>query len=429
MPFRKLIASLLGSALWLGSVNLPTDAHAQSALPTPDQLDQLLAPIALYPDQLVAQICTASTDPQQILDADNWLHQNQGLTGQARQDAAQQQGFDPAFLALVNFPQLLDTMAQNIDSYAAIGQAFAANQGMVMDSVQRLRQQAYASGALESNQYQTVNVQTQGASQIVVIQPATPQVVYVPQYNPQVVYAQPSTAAVVTASVLSFGAGIALGAWISNNSSPWGWGGWGWNWGHRTVIVHNNNWVVNNNRYRPRYPSYHYRPPTYNRPVYARPPNNWHDRPYYRPPHAGGRPPTTGPGYPPPNRPNPGGRPPATGPGNNRPPASGGGYPGAGPGNRQPGNQPPNQRPPVNAQRPTPQPAPRPTPQPKPGSRPAPQYKPNPNAGYGKGPGNSGGRSSAFGGGNNAAADRAAINRGKASVTSQQGQKGGGNRK
>jgi Protein of unknown function (DUF3300) len=162
MPLRKLIASLLVSAICLCSVNLPTEAQAQSALPTPDQLDQLLAPIALYPDQLVAQICTASTDPQQILDADNWLHQNQGLTGQARSDAAQQQGFDPAFIALVNFPQVLDMMAQNIDSYAAIGQAFAANQGMVMDSVQRLRQQAYAAGAIESNQYQTVSVQPQG---------------------------------------------------------------------------------------------------------------------------------------------------------------------------------------------------------------------------------------------------------------------------
>jgi len=414
MPFRQVIASLLISALWLWSVNLPTDAHGQSALPTPDQLDQLLAPIALYPDQLVAQICTASTDPQQILDADNWLHQNQGLSGQARTDAAQQQGFDPAFIALVNFPQVLDMMAQNIDSYAAIGQAFSANQGMVMDSVQRLRQQAYASGAIESNQYQTVTVQPQGATQVVVIQPANPQVVYVPQYNPQVVYAQPSTAAVVTASLLTFGAGIALGAWISNNSYPWGWGGWGWNWGHRTVIVHNNYWVVNNNRYRPRYPSYHYRPPMYNRPVYARPPNNWHDRPYYRPPQASGRPPT-GPGYRPPNPPNAGGRPPTTGPGNNRPP----------------GNPPPSQKPPVNAGRPAPQPAPRPMPQPKPVSRPSPQYKPNPNAGYGKGSASSysGGRTSAFGGGNNAAADRAAINRGKASVASEQRQKGGGNRK
>jgi len=415
MRFQKLIAStLIGALCFWGAILPASEAHAQGALPTPDQLDQLLAPVALYPDALLAQICAASTDPQQILDADNWLHQNSGLSGQARTDAAQAQGFDPAFIALVNFPQVLDMMAQNIDSYAAIGQAFAANQGMVMDSVQRLRQQAYASGALESNQYQTVNVQNQGSTQVVVIQPASPQVVYVPQYNPQVIYQPPSTAAVVTASLLSFGAGIALGAWISNNSYPWGWGGWGWNWGHRTVIVHHNVWLVNN-RYHPRYPSYHYRPPVYNRPVYARPPNNWHDRPNYRPPNYGGnpsnRPPTN-------NRPTPlPANRPAPQPTYQRPPNNAGNPP------RQPAQRPATQ--PIA--RPTPQPTTRPVPQPT--QRPAPQFKPNPNAGYSKGPSNasSGGRTSAFGGGNNPSADRAAINRGKASVASQQ--KGGGHRK
>jgi Protein of unknown function (DUF3300) len=417
---QKLIASLLIVAIWgcdLG-VSLRGAEAQQYGLPAPDQLDQLLAPIALYPDQLVAQICAASTDPQQIIDADNWLHQNSGLTGQARSDAAQSQGFDPAFIALVNFPQILDMMAQNIDSYAAIGQAFSANQGTVMDSVQRLRQEAYASGALQTNQYQTVTVQPQGTTQYVIIQPANPQVVYVPQYSPQVVYAPPSTAAVVTTSLLTFGAGIALGMWISNNSYPWGWGGWGWNWGHRTVIVHNNVWVVNN-RYRPRYPSYHYRPPVYNRPIYARPPNNWHDRPYYRP---GGGPPAGGPGYRPP--PPPGNRPPTNPtplPGNpSRPPVNG-------PGNRPPGGNPgPGNRPPGNQN--PPGSTPRPTPQPRPAPNPPQRFNPNPNAGYSKGPANSntGGRTSAFGGGNNPASDRAAISRGKASVASQ---KGGGNRR
>jgi hypothetical protein len=400
MRLQKPIASTL-IVIWLCSVIAPTKSvSAQSSVPTPDQLDELLAPVALYPDALLAQICAASTDPQQILDADNWLHQNSGLSGQALTDAAQRQGFDPAFVALINFPQVLDMMAQNIDNYAAIGQAFAANQGSVMDAVQRLRQQAYAAGALESNQYQTVQVQGQGATQVVVIQPANPQVVYVPQYNPQVIYAAPSTTAVVTASLLSFGAGIALGAWISNNSYPWGWGGWGWNWGRRTVIVHNNYWVVNN-RYRPPRPYYHYRPPVYNRPVYARPPNNWHDRPYYRPP-AGGRPPATGPGYRPPSNPPPRPTPPPT---------------------NRPAPPPPKERPPSNGNRPT---------QP-PGQRPKPEYRPNPNAGYSKGPSNSqansGGRTSAFGGGNNAANDRAAIDRGKQSVAAQQSHKGGGNRK
>src|SRR5580692_5086637 len=111
---------------------LAPDLQAQGPPPpTPQQLDQLLAPIALYPDALLAQITTASTNPQEILDVDNWLAQNSGLTDVALTDAAQQQGFDPAFIALVNFPGVLDMMAQNIDDYAAIGAAFTADQGAV----------------------------------------------------------------------------------------------------------------------------------------------------------------------------------------------------------------------------------------------------------------------------------------------------------
>ena len=300
------VLCLLSSVFWYLSLVLSAHiAYAQNtALPTADELDQLLAPIALYPDALVAQICTASTDPQQILDANTWLQQNSGLSGQARTDAAQAQGFDPAFIALINFPQVLGMMAQNIDSYATIGRAFSANQATVMDSIQRLRQQAYAAGALQSNEYQNVQVQDQGGVQAITVVPANPQVVYVPVYNPQVVYVQPSTSTVVATSLVTFGAGIALGAWIANNSYPWGWGGSGWNWGHRTVIVHHNTWVVHN-YYRPPHPSYHYRPPAYGPPIYVRPPNNWHDRPYYRPP-SGGRPPGSGPP--------PGGRPPAVNP-------------------------------------------------------------------------------------------------------------------
>lgn len=205
---------------------------AQAAVRTPQQLDQLLAPIALYPDTLLAQITTASTNPQEILDVDAWLGQNSNLNGAALESAAQQQGFDPAFVALVTFPQVLDMMAQNIDDYAAIGAAFEANQASVMDSIQRLRVQAYAAGTLQSNQQQQVLTQNQGGQQIIVVQPANPQVVYVPTYDPTVVYTRPSTGAVVASALLTFGAGIAIGALI--NTQPWGWGGWGWNWGHRT---------------------------------------------------------------------------------------------------------------------------------------------------------------------------------------------------
>ena len=145
---------------------------AQAPVPTAQELDQLLAPIALYPDSLLAQITTAATNPQEILDVDNWLQQNQGLTGSALTDAAEKQGFDPAFIALVNFPDVLGMMAENIDDYAEIGQAFSADQGAVSASIQRLRSQAYAAGSLYSNSNQRVEVQQSTGQTVYVIQPA-----------------------------------------------------------------------------------------------------------------------------------------------------------------------------------------------------------------------------------------------------------------
>jgi uncharacterized protein DUF3300 len=116
---RKLgipISSLLIVMLVLQSFS--SFLQAQASVPTPDELDQLLAPVELYPDSLLSQITTASTNPQEILDADNWLHQHRGLTGTPLTDAAEKPGFDPAFIALVNFPNVLAMMAQNIDDYA-----------------------------------------------------------------------------------------------------------------------------------------------------------------------------------------------------------------------------------------------------------------------------------------------------------------------
>jgi len=289
------------------------------AIPTGDELKQLVAPFALFPDALVAQICAASTDPQQILDAHDWLEHNKHLHGQALTDAAQQHGFDPAFVSLVNFPTVLDMMAADVNNYAALGEAFKANQQSVMAAIQALRQDAYVRGALDSNEYQTVSVQHDGNVQVVVVQPTNPQVVYVPQYEPyQVWYSGPSTGDVVAASLLSFGTGIALGSWL-NNSQPWGWGGWGWGWGGRGMIVQNNVWVMNN-RWRSPRPYFRAGPPRFDRPIYApRPPSNWAQRPGRRPPPPGWRPngPNNRPGA---NR--PGGNNAANRPGGNRPAGS-----------------------------------------------------------------------------------------------------------
>ena len=328
-------------------------SYAQ-AVPTGEQLNQLLAPVALYPDTLLAQICAASTDPQQVIDVNNWVKQNTNLQGQALTDAAQKQGFDPAFISLVSFPAVLDMMAINIDDYSALGAAFKADQASVMAAIQALRQQAYASGALDTNQYQKVSVEQQNGAQVVVVQPVNPQVVYVPVYQPQQVFVTgPSTADVVAASLLSFGAGIAIGALINNNQ-PWGWSSWGWGWGRGGMYYHQNVWRYGN-VYRSPHPYYRPRPPVYGRPIYARPPPNWNQRPGYRPPPPGFRPPVYRPpgnypgarppggGYKPPPGNSPGTRPPGTGggykppPGNNnggRPPGTGGGY-------KPPGGTPP----------------------------------------------------------------------------------------
>ncbi len=376
----------------------PPQQTAPPPPPTPQQLDQLLAPIALYPDQLLAQITTASTNPQEILDVTNWLAQNPNLTGAALTDAAQKQGFDPAFLALVAFPTVLQMMADHIDDYAAIGQAMSANQAEVAASIQRLRSQAYAAGALRTNQQQKVEVQQVSNQPVYVIQPANPQVVYVPQYNPTVVYVAPSTSTVVATSLITFGVGIGIGFLIANNQ-PWGWGGWGWGWGHG-VYYNRGPWGgvwVGGYRppsiwYHPRppyyagYPGYggnwHYHPPNYRppyptqRPVY-RPPSHYPGNPGYRPP--ANRPPTNNPGYRPPTN-NPGYRPPTNNPGN-RPPTNqpgNGNRPGTQPGNgTRPGT--PNNRPnpgtPPNGTQPG-QTRPAPTQKPSPQTKPAPQNRP-----------------------------------------------------
>src|SRR5271163_3912868 len=304
---RACTAVVLLIALLFSQDFAPLVRAQDAALPTPDELDQLLAPVALYPDSLLAQITTASTNPQEILDVDNWLQQNSTLTGAELTDAAEKQGFDPAFIALTNFPQVLDMMAQNIDDYAAIGEAFSTDQGAVTASIQRLRAQAYAAGTLQSNSQQQVEVQQPAGQTIYVIQPANPQVVYVPVYNPTVVYVQPSTSTVVATSLITFGAGIAIGALVASNQ-PWGWG-----WSSGRVYYNRTVFVAWGNPYRPPTVWYRPRPVHYtSRPGYG---GNWHYRPpNYRPPAPAPRPPNRkpwGPSNPPGYRPPAGGtRPP-----------------------------------------------------------------------------------------------------------------------
>ncbi len=173
-------------------VMIPYGAFAQDAAPTNEpvvtfsqqQLDQMLAPIALYPDPLLAQILIAATYPDQVMDADRWLKANPDLKGDALNNSLDTMNWDLSIKALAPFPQVLAMMAQEPDWAQKMGEAFLAQQADVMDSIQRLRQKAQAAGNLQTTAEQKVVVEGESIE----IEPADPEVVYVPQYDPAVVY-------------------------------------------------------------------------------------------------------------------------------------------------------------------------------------------------------------------------------------------------
>jgi uncharacterized membrane protein YgcG len=219
-----------------GTARAAPQAQGGAAL-DPTYLDKLLAPVALYPDQLLAQMLLCSSNARKVGELSAWLKQKPALKGSELQKAAEQAGFEPSFVALVPFPQVVDYMAGNLTWTSQLGGAFATDRGAVFDAIQRLRKQSQAAGNLKSTPQQTVETQTtKGGEQVIVIEPANPQVVYVPQYNPTVVYTQPAPTTVVVheddddeaaAAVIGFAAGVAIGAAINNNYyyGPYGYRG------------------------------------------------------------------------------------------------------------------------------------------------------------------------------------------------------------
>jgi hypothetical protein len=199
--------------------------------------DSLLAPIALYPDALLAQVLLCSGDPARVTKLHGWLEANPSIKGSALQDAATVAGFEPSFVALALFPQVVAMMAERLDWTTRLGKAFASDRTAVFESIQRLRAEAMEAGTLKSTPQQEVETRTiDGGQQVIVIEPANPQVVYVPQYDPQVVYVQAPQTVVVqddtageaaAAGVIGFAAGIAIGAAIDNDYyyGPYGWRG------------------------------------------------------------------------------------------------------------------------------------------------------------------------------------------------------------
>ncbi len=232
MKSRALAVIMVAAIALTAGAQQPAPQPPAGQAISPGTLDQLLAPIALYPDALVVQILSCAQSPYQVRQVDTWLKQQADLKGSALQQAAQQQGFDPSFVAIVLFPQVLDMMAGKIDWTTQLGQAFTSDRKGVFDSIQRLRAEAQAVGNLKSTPQQEVQTQTTSSGQqVIVIQPANPQVVYVPEYNPQVVYVQPAPSTVVVqdnssavaAGLIGFTAGVIVGAAASDDY--WGWHG------------------------------------------------------------------------------------------------------------------------------------------------------------------------------------------------------------
>jgi Protein of unknown function (DUF3300) len=230
-----------GAAIYQSqSATTASDYSGQGAPISASELQGLVAPIALYPDALVAQILSASTFPDQVAIADNWVQTNKSLTGSALTQAVNGQSWDPSVKALTQFPSVLNQMAQSLAWTSSLGEAYHNQQAAVMTAVQILRAQAKAAGNLKSGAQITV---VQQSPQTIVIQPTNPQIVYVPEYNPTVVYGTPyvtpgySTAAVVTTGVLMFGAGLAIGAMMSGGYG-WGYSSWDCDWHGGSVYYH-----------------------------------------------------------------------------------------------------------------------------------------------------------------------------------------------
>lgn len=215
----------------------PTDA-----MWTPEALENLLAPVALYPDVILAQVLVASTNPQEVLDAGNWLLENTSVENEALDESAQQAGFTPPIRALIQFPEVVDMMCQDLDWTSELGQAYINDQAGVLDAAQRLRVQAQDVGNLQSSDEMEVDTVTQDNQQVVTISSPSPEVVYVPQYDPVAVYAPPPTTTTTTVvkeegysggemvatGLLAFGAGMLVNEIFNDDDDYYHGGGyWG----------------------------------------------------------------------------------------------------------------------------------------------------------------------------------------------------------
>lgn len=252
MYVQKAVAMALSASLLIGSTPIclgQEDQSQQTPTPiinkTPEQLQQLVAPIALYPDELVAQVLAAATYPTEVVEADRWLQDHKQLQGKQIAAEVDKQPWDASVKALTGFPSVLSNMDKNLSWTSSLGDAYMNQEQDVMNAVQVMRHRAEESGNLKSNSQQ--NVTTQGST--VVIEPAVPDVVYVPTYDPWIVYGAPVgvwpgwywyPGLYVTTPGIFFGVGFGLGFF---GGFGWGWHHWGFDWRHRTILFNHDRFI------------------------------------------------------------------------------------------------------------------------------------------------------------------------------------------
>ncbi|MFI5095627.1 MAG: DUF3300 domain-containing protein [Candidatus Acidiferrales bacterium] len=268
---RQVLVSLLSLALLFATLPLNMSAYQIAQAPeqpsqampytqqTAEQIQQLVAPIALYPDSLVAQILAASTFPEQVVEADRWVQAHPDLKGEALGQAVDQQPWDPSVKAITAFPSVLGNMDKNLSWTSSLGDAYYNQQQDVMDAIQVMRQRAQTAGNLKTTPQQTIT--TQGST--IIIQPASPDVVYVPAYDPWLVYGYPVVAwpgwypypgIWYEGPYLSFGIGFGIGFF---GGFGWGWPYWGFDWYHRYPIFNHNRYYSRSTTFYNR--NYYYR--------------------------------------------------------------------------------------------------------------------------------------------------------------------------
>jgi hypothetical protein len=255
---KQILSTMLSVFLLIGAT--PFEAGAQSSqsgysgqgVPlTAGELQQLVAPIALYPDALVAQVLAAATFPDQVAAAASWLQQHNYLAGSNLMQAVDAQPWDPSVKALTQFPSVLGNLAANLAWTSSLGEAYHTQAPDVMAAVQVLRAKALAAGNLKSGAQLAV---VQQSPQVIVIQPVNPQVVYVPVYNLAVVYGYPYVVPAYVyvpppagAAVVAFGVGIAVGAMMAGGSYAWGYSSWNCGWHGTTAVVYHGGTYYGNN--------------------------------------------------------------------------------------------------------------------------------------------------------------------------------------